>query len=46
MYHQDNIGASGQYELIKRRRSEIPDSEMVLTLQGKLYQKACFTGTE
>lgn len=40
MDHQDNIGASGQYELIKRRRSEIPDSERVLTLQGKLYQKA------
>lgn len=40
MKHQDNIGASGQYELIKRRRSEIPDSERVLTLQGKLYQKA------
>lgn len=40
MKHQDNIGASGQYELIKRRRSEIPDSERVLALQGKLYQKA------
>lgn len=40
MNHQDNIGASGQYELIKRRRSEIPDAERVLTLQGKLYQKA------
>lgn len=40
MNHQDNIGESGQYELIKRRRSEIPDSERVLTLQGKLYQKA------
>jgi group II intron reverse transcriptase/maturase len=40
MNHQDKIGESGQYELIKRRRSEIPDSERVLTLQGKLYQKA------
>lgn len=40
MNHQDNIGGSGQYELIKRQRSEIPDSERVLTLQGKLYQKA------
>lgn len=40
MNHQDNIGESGQYELIKRRRSELPDSERVLTLQGKLYQKA------
>jgi RNA-directed DNA polymerase len=40
MNHQDNIGGSGQYELIKRRRSEIPDPERVLTLQGKLYQKA------
>lgn len=40
MNHQDNIGGSGQYELIKRRHSEIPDPERVLTLQGKLYQKA------
>ena len=40
MKYQKNIGASVQYELIKRRRSEIPDSERVLTLQGKLYQKA------
>lgn len=40
MNHQDNIGATGQYELIKRRRSEIPDAERVSTLQGKLYQKA------
>lgn len=40
MNHQDNIGGSGQYELIKRRRSEIPDPERVLALQGKLYQKA------
>lgn len=40
MNHQDNIGESGQYELIKRRRSELPDPERVLALQGKLYQKA------
>lgn len=40
MNYQENIGGSGQYELIKRRRSEIPDAERVLTLQGKLYQKA------
>lgn len=40
MNYQDNIGGSGQYELIKRRRSEVPDAERVLTLQGKLYQKA------
>lgn len=40
MNHQDKIGASGQYELVKRRRSELPDSERVLTLKGKLYQKA------
>lgn len=37
---QKNIGASGQTELIKRRRSEVPDAERVKTLQGKLYQKA------
>lgn len=40
MNYQDKIGGDGQYELIKRRRSEIPDSERVLTLQRKLYQKA------
>lgn len=40
MYNQENIGKSGQVELFKRRRSEIPDSERVLALQGKLYQKA------
>ena len=40
MNYQDNIGGSGQYELIKRRRSEIPDPERVSILQGKLYQKA------
>jgi group II intron reverse transcriptase/maturase len=37
---QQIVGATGQGELIKRRRSEIPDAERVLTLQEKLYQKA------
>jgi RNA-directed DNA polymerase len=37
---QKNIGAGGQTELIKRRRSEVPDAERVKTLQDKLYQKA------
>lgn len=37
---QKNIGAGVQTELIKRRRSEVPDAERVKTLQGKLYQKA------
>ena len=38
--NQKNVEASVQGELIKRRRSEIPDAERVLTLQEKLYQKA------
>jgi RNA-directed DNA polymerase len=37
---QKNVEASVQGELFKRRRSEIPDAERVLTLQEKLYQKA------
>ena len=40
MNHQNKIGAGEQLELIKRRRSEIPDAERVSALQGKLYQKA------
>jgi len=40
MNHQKKIGAGEQLELIKRRRSEIPDAERVADLQGKLYQKA------
>ena len=40
MNYQDKIGEDEQYELIKRRRSEIPDSERDLTLQRKLYRKA------
>ncbi len=40
MNHQNKIGAGEQLELIKRRRSEIPDAERVEALQGKLYQKA------
>lgn len=35
-----NVEALVQGELFKRRRSEIPDAERVLTLQEKLYQKA------
>ena len=38
--NQEKVGANGQYELIGRRRSEIPDAERLKTLQGKLYQKA------
>ena len=38
--NQEKVGANGQYELIGRRRSEIPDAERLQTLQGKLYQKA------
>jgi len=38
--HQKRVEASEQGELFKRRRSEIPDAERVLTLQEKLYQKA------
>lgn len=38
--NQKNVEASVQGELFKRRRSEIPDAERVLTLQEKLYQKA------
>jgi len=34
------VGADGQGELFKRRRSEIPDAERVSILQEKLYQKA------
>lgn len=37
---QERVGEPIQGELFKRRRSEIPDSERVLTLQEKLYQKA------
>lgn len=37
---QKNVEAAVQGELFKRRRSEIPDAERVLTLQEKLYQKA------
>lgn len=37
---QERVGEPAQGELFKRRRSEIPDSERVLTLQEKLYQKA------
>jgi group II intron reverse transcriptase/maturase len=37
---QKNVEVSVQGELFKRRRSEIPDAERVLTLQEKLYQKA------
>lgn len=40
MNHHKKIGAEGQLELIKRRRSEIPDAERIEALQGKLYQKA------
>lgn len=40
MNHHHRIGEPEQHELIKRRRSELPDSERVSTLQGKLYQKA------
>lgn len=40
MNRQNKIGAGEQLELIKRRRSEIPDAERVEALQGKLYQKA------
>jgi RNA-directed DNA polymerase len=38
--NQDRVGEPEQGELFKRRRSEIPDSERVSTLQDKLYQKA------
>lgn len=38
--NQEKVGANGQYELIGRRRSEIPDAERLQALQGKLYQKA------
>lgn len=38
--NQERVGADGQMELFKRRRSEIPDAERVSTLQLKLYQKA------
>lgn len=37
---QERVGADGQGELFKRRRSEIPDAERVSILQEKLYQKA------
>lgn len=40
MKHHHKIGESRQYELIKLRRSELPDSERVGILQRKLYQKA------
>jgi group II intron reverse transcriptase/maturase len=38
--NQERVGESVQGELFRRRRSEIPDSERVSTLQEKLYQKA------
>ena len=38
--NQERVDAEVQGELFKRRRSEIPDAERVLTLQEKLYQKA------
>lgn len=38
--NQERVGADGQGELFKRRRSEIPDAERVSILQEKLYQKA------
>jgi RNA-directed DNA polymerase len=38
--NQEKVGAEGQGELFKRRRSQIPDAERVNRLQGKLYQKA------
>jgi len=38
--NQERVGAEVQGELFKRRRSEIPEAERVLTLQEKLYQKA------
>jgi RNA-directed DNA polymerase len=38
--NQQMVGAGVQAELYKRRRSEIPDAERVMTLQEKLYQKA------
>ena len=40
MKNQEKVGAEGQGELFKRRRSQIPDAERVNLLQGKLYQKA------
>lgn len=38
-YHK-SAKSEGQGELFRRKRSEIPDEERVLTLQRKLYQKA------
>ncbi|MDP2424396.1 MAG: hypothetical protein U1C46_07650 [Bacteroidales bacterium] len=38
--NQERVESEVQGELFKRRRSEIPDAERVLTLQEKLYQKA------
>jgi RNA-directed DNA polymerase len=38
--YQKRAEAEVQGELFKRRRSEIPDAERVITLQEKLYQKA------
>ena len=38
--NQESVGAEGQGELFKRRRSEIPDAERLSVLQEKLYQKA------
>jgi RNA-directed DNA polymerase len=38
--NQDKVGANGQYELLGRRRREIPDAERVQTLLEKLYHKA------
>lgn len=38
--NHDRVGAEGQGELFKRRRTEIPDAERVSALQEKLHQKA------
>jgi RNA-directed DNA polymerase len=38
--NHEKVGANGQGELFKRRRSEIPDAERVSIFQEKLYQKA------
>ena len=38
--YQKKDGESGERELIKRKKSELSDSERVLALQRGLYQKA------
>ncbi len=40
MKHHHNIGESTQRELTRPRRNQLPDSERVGILQGKLYRKA------